>query len=113
MSAGNDEFECCSCGACCASFRVSFYWAELDTRELPETAIEQLTPWHACMAGTNSSSPRCTALQGVVGRRVYCTLYRHRPSPCREVQAGDTQCVKARLNCNLTAPTDLAVNAGE
>ena len=112
-------FDCRDCGACCASFRVSFYWAEAEAFGLPEALVEQLSPWYACMAGTNVASPRCQALQGKVGHRVSCAVYRQRPSPCREVQPGDAQCGKARLAWRLPAlvvppteePPGLAVKA--
>ena len=37
------SLDCCSCGACCATFRVSFYWAEAAIRGLPSDLVEQLT----------------------------------------------------------------------
>ena len=58
---------CQACGACCASFRVSFYWAEAEARGLPAEFTEQLNPWFSCMAGTNQRAPRCDALAGEVG----------------------------------------------
>ena len=85
---------CQQCGACCAAFRVSFYWAEADA--LPAPYIERINPWMACMAGTNSASPRCGALQGTIGSSVDCTVYDQRPSPCREVEPGDAKCARAR-----------------
>src|SRR5688572_21703243 len=75
---------CQRCGACCAHFRVSFYWSETRANDLPESAVEQVTPLLACMAGTNQPKPRCHALAGRVGEWVSCQLYAHRPSPCRE-----------------------------
>ena len=48
---------CMTCGACCAYFRVSFYWAEADD-------AGGLVP---------------SALTAV-----HCTIYENRPSPCRE-----------------------------
>ena len=95
--------DCRNCGACCASFRVSFYWAEADAIGLPEGLLEQITPWHVCMTGTNSALPRCFALTGEIGKHVVCRLYEQRPSPCREVQAGDTQCARARRRYGLPA----------
>src|SRR5690606_27655855 len=53
---------CTSCGACCAHFRVSFYWAEGE--RIPEALQEPLTPIYNCMAGTNRPKPRCVALEG-------------------------------------------------
>lgn len=94
---------CLDCGACCASFRVSFYWAEAVSLGLPDTVLEQASPWHACLRGTNQPAPRCHALQGEVGQSVSCSLYAQRPSPCREVRAGDAQCRKARQRHGLPA----------
>jgi uncharacterized protein len=92
---------CQQCGACCASFRVSFYWAEIPARDLPESAVEKVTPHLACMAGTNRSEPHCVALEGGVGKSVSCRLYAQRPSPCREVEPGDAQCNRARARHGL------------
>lgn len=92
---------CLDCGACCANFRVSFYWAEAEG--LPEELVEPLTPLMACMRGTNSKAPRCAALQGEVGGEVACTVYERRTSPCREVQAGDAKCLQARAAHGLVA----------
>lgn len=87
---------CLACGACCMSYRVSFYWAEPDAAGLPPAMTEQLTPHIACMAGTNAARPRCGALRCGADGTVACTVYAHRPSPCREVQIGDEKCNKAR-----------------
>lgn len=87
---------CLSCGACCASFRVSFYWAEAEALGLPEELVEMVNHHYSCMAGTNSSTPYCLALQGDIGVLVACSVYASRPSPCHEVQSGDAQCQKAR-----------------
>jgi Fe-S-cluster containining protein len=87
---------CTRCGACCAAFRVSFYWAEAATRGLPEELTEKIGPVHACMAGTNRAVPHCAALAGTVGGEVRCTVYEARPSPCREVEPGDDKCRRAR-----------------
>jgi len=92
---------CQRCGACCAHFRVSFYWAEATARELPDTAVEQVTPLLACMAGTNQPEPRCHALDGQVGQSVSCRLYALRPSPCRELQPGEEKCNRARARHGL------------
>lgn len=87
---------CQRCGACCASFRVSFYWTEAAQNGLPDAAIEQISPHLGCLAGTNQPQPRCHALAGEVGGAVACLRYAQRPSPCREVQPGDEKCTRAR-----------------
>ncbi len=87
---------CRQCGACCATFRVSFYWAEAEVLKLPDNLIENLGPTYSCMAGTNSCAPRCQALAGEIGKEVECTVYAQRPSPCIELQPGDDKCSRAR-----------------
>lgn len=100
---------CLSCGACCAAFRVSFYWAEADDSpggQVPAALTERLTPHLRCMRGTNCETPRCNQLQGEVpGGR--CAIYAQRPSPCRELVPYDAagepnrQCQKARAMYGL------------
>ncbi len=78
---------CLRCGACCAHFRVSFYWTEADPSRggtVPPDLAEDLTPVLSCMKGTNQAHPRCAALIGEIGRGVRCAIYEGRPSPCRE-----------------------------
>jgi Fe-S-cluster containining protein len=89
---------CLSCGACCMTYRVSFYWAEADARGLPPELTEQVTPFYSCMAGTNARQPRCAALQAGEGAAVTCSVYEQRPAPCREVQTGDERCLRARAH---------------
>jgi Fe-S-cluster containining protein len=74
---------CLRCGACCAAFRVSFYWAE----PVPPELTVRVTPFLAAMDGTDRPEPRCVALHGELGREVRCTAYEARPSPCREFGA--------------------------
>ncbi|MFC3395638.1 YkgJ family cysteine cluster protein [Brenneria rubrifaciens] len=100
---------CMHCGACCAYFRVSFYWAEANDGggSVPVLLTEPLSPFLRCMAGTNSKQPRCTALEGDIGESVRCSIYTHRPSPCREfMQSGDNgqrneACDRARMHYGL------------
>src|SRR5690606_9793162 len=78
-----------SCGACCAHFRVSFYWAEAEPflgGSVPADRTEQLSPTRLVMRGTQARTPRCSALAGVVGEAAQCSIYPLRPSPCRELQ---------------------------
>ena len=96
--------DCQHCGACCASFRVSFYWAEAGDATpggVPVALTEAVGPHHRCMRGTHARQPHCAALDGQVGRQVACRVYAQRPSPCREVMPGDAQCLKARARHGL------------
>lgn len=74
---------CSDCGACCRYFRVSFYHGELDTQPgglVPAELCTQITPFRACMKGTEAGSGRCIAL----GDDMRCGIYEQRPSVCRE-----------------------------
>jgi len=100
----DDEFDCQRCGACCAVFRVSFYWAEADDAPggtVPVALTRPVGTLHRCMAGTEARPVRCVALQGEVGRSVGCGIYEQRSSTCRSVQPGDEQCLKARATHEL------------
>ena len=90
---------CLTCGACCAFFRVSFYWAEGES--MPAKAVEPLTAVYSCMKGTNQQQPRCVMLIGEIGQQVSCNMYEQRSSSCKDVQAGDVQCHKARAGYGL------------
>lgn len=74
---------CRTCGACCASFRVSFYWAE----PVPVQLTQRITPLFVAMKGTAAPPRRCVALDGAIGVDSTCTIYDDRPSPCREFAA--------------------------
>lgn len=75
---------CLECGACCAHYRVSFYWRE----EVPEHLTVDQSDFRKAMKGTAEKSPRkCIALSGQIGKRASCTIYENRPTPCRDFQA--------------------------
>jgi len=102
---------CMTCGACCAYFRVSFYWAEADDAGgvVPVDLTEPLSLLMRNMRGTNDRTPRCAALQGEPGSCVSCGIYEQRPSPCREfAMSGEDDvvneaCDRARARHGLPA----------
>ncbi|WP_375055440.1 YkgJ family cysteine cluster protein [Zobellella sp. DQSA1] len=101
MSGGNP---CLTCGACCAFFRVSFYWGEIhSTFMVPEELTEPVGPTRLAMLGTNRAQPHCAALEGEVGSCVSCRIYPNRPSPCRDFEANDADgaCNRARAAYGL------------
>ncbi|MBU0674264.1 MAG: YkgJ family cysteine cluster protein [Proteobacteria bacterium] len=82
--------KCLSCGACCTSFRVSFYWAEgndVTRGGVPVHLTEKLTAFRRVMIGTNRSQPRCIALSGTIGYEVKCVIHCQRASTCRDFEA--------------------------
>lgn len=100
----SDTSPCLRCGACCCSYRVSFYWAESTaTAEgwVPVELTNSLNILSRCMKGTDVPQPRCVALQGEVGQAVSCSIYAQRPSPCHEVTPGDDFCRRARQHHGL------------
>jgi len=81
---------CIRCGACCAFYRVSFYWAEAEDFTpggIPLEMTQKLNDFRLSMKGTSGSSPRCVALNGFIGRRVACSIYERRSSICRSFEA--------------------------
>ena len=99
------EFDCQRCGACCAAFRVAFYWGESDQLPgglVPIALTQPLRHHELCMRGTDSKEPHCIALQGRLGEWVSCAIYDRRPSPCREVTPGDRHCLAARARRGIS-----------
>ncbi|MBV8667019.1 MAG: YkgJ family cysteine cluster protein [Burkholderiaceae bacterium] len=86
-----EDNPCLSCGACCAQFRVSFYFGELDTQPggwVPVALTSKVNDFRAAMKGTESGGGRCTALRGEVGKPgISCSIYPLRSSTCREFSA--------------------------
>ncbi|HEX4869695.1 MAG TPA: YkgJ family cysteine cluster protein [Moraxellaceae bacterium] len=100
----SESSPCLRCGACCSTFRVSFYWAETSAHpvgRVPVALTNSLGPVTRCMQGTDQPQPRCVALRGTVGEGVSCAIYAERPSVCHEVQPGDACCAKARAHHGL------------
>ena len=106
----SSDHPCLRCGACCAAFRVAFYWAEAAPAKpdgVPAGLVETVRPNILAMRGTNAAAPHCIALEGQVGEHVSCRIYAARPSPCRELQASyedgqaSPQCDRARARYGL------------
>lgn len=84
---------CQTCGACCARFRVSFYWGEADDAPggiVPAQLTEVVSPHLRCMKGTAIEPAHCVALEGEVGKWTSCRIYPWRPSTCREFDVLET-----------------------
>jgi Fe-S-cluster containining protein len=105
---------CQSCGACCAFFRVSFYWREAEEAAegriapVPQELTDNGTPMFRVMKGTSDKHHvRCVALEGKVGSSVSCSIYTLRPTPCREFSASfeegehEPRCDQARMKYNM------------
>jgi len=97
---------CQGCNACCRHFRISFYQGELDTQPggfVPADMTIQITPFRACMKGTESGYGSCIALQS----NGQCGIYENRPSVCREFPVYmpdgtmNTECMRLRAIYNI------------
>lgn len=105
---------CLSCGACCAYFKVAFYWAEADRfvgGTVPGELTEATDRHRVVMKGTAAKPVRCVALHGEIGVAAKCTIYANRPSPCRELEPSwesgkaNDQCDRARAAHGLAPLT--------
>lgn len=111
-SVGLKPHPCLSCGACCASFRVSFYWREANSFEhenaVPIELTEDVTSMARCMKGTNvHHNNKCIALRGKIGEKAWCEVYEKRSSTCRNFRASyengqrNPRCDEARAKHGL------------
>lgn len=111
---------CHSCGACCAYFRVAFYWREAESFPDQES-FEDLDSLKRQMRGTNQKHGlRCCKLEGKVGEQVSCSMYKDRPTPCREFRASyengeqNQRCDEARAHYGMAPlrPRDWPLREG-
>lgn len=111
---------CVRCGACCATFRVSFHWSEAQPDNPdgpPAELVMPLRRHELAMRGTEGSHPRCIGLRGTIGVDGHCGIYPNRPSVCREVEPSwefgrhSPQCDKGRIAHGLKplTPEDWAM----
>ena len=101
---------CLECGACCAFYRASFYWAESDLAQpsgVPSELTEKMNDFRLFMRGSNGSRPRCIALMGIIGKKVHCSIYNRRASVCQDFPPSwennihNERCDKARAAWGL------------
>jgi len=100
-------FDCQRCGACCCNARDNREegfgdWVEIE-RGAPLLRRRQLSD--LVVRGEDGrphlrldDNGRCAALRGRVGDSVRCTIYSVRPRPCRRVEPGDSDCLRARAD---------------
>ncbi len=105
---------CLGCGACCAYYRASFYWAECEefsSNGVPSHFTQKLNDFYVVMQGTNRAKPYCIALSGIIGCDAYCAIYTRRASVCRNFEPSwyanqrNVRCDQARLAWGLVPLT--------
>jgi uncharacterized protein len=112
------RFDCQACGACCLNTQRNRALKTLEYVEVTATdalftqsadVLERLTVrnadgrLHLRMIGEDE---RCASLDGDVGEGVTCQIYALRPSGCRELEAGDDECLRARKMHGLPLTSD-------
>lgn len=101
------SWDCTRCGACCFNARSNEeagkvdYVPIYDRRSKLLTRADLLTKYVRMNTDNEphlrlDPSGRCSALKGKLGHSVKCVVYPHRPAPCRRVQVGDPECIRAR-----------------
>ena len=105
-------FDCTRCGACCTNAdenRVEGYAAYVDVGEREALWKHQKLVQRYVTRDAEGKAhlkldagQRCTALAGKLGKRVRCEIYALRPAPCRRVEAGDADCLRARRERGIT-----------
>ncbi|NLY13941.1 MAG: YkgJ family cysteine cluster protein [Gammaproteobacteria bacterium] len=82
----SDNNPCLTCGACCAYFRVSFFWGECQSAggTVPDELVAPINSTYVAMIGTESKPARCTALSGELGSNVSCSIYANRSTSCQD-----------------------------
>jgi Fe-S-cluster containining protein len=107
---GEPVYDCTRCGACCVNPPDNVAEGYTDYIEVaPRDSLRQksqLLSRYTVEAGGKVhmrllADQRCKALTGSVGRRVRCSIYALRPSPCRRVQAGSELCLRYRRGQGL------------
>ena len=100
------DYDCRSCGACCANPDENrregvVEWVEVRDREplLDDARLtRRLVVENA--AGERhlrlDADGRCLALRGRMGRHTTCMIYGLRPEGCRRIEPGDARCRQYR-----------------
>lgn len=105
-----DDFDCQSCGACCAT---SADWPRFSTEDDAALALIPDAMVAADLSGMRCEDGRCAALTGAVGTHTACAIHPLRPEVCRACMPGDPECVIARDRWSLFVPEAWRASAYE
>ena len=91
------DLDCRTCGACCG------YASPDPAQRLTLRVVDDAEAGGEVLERQRDAAGylRCYLLRGVIGRRVACSIYRERPSVCREVAPGSRICMDARKEVGL------------
>jgi Fe-S-cluster containining protein len=104
-------YDCTRCGACCTNpdeNRAEHFVDYVEVRP-GDTLLEEPALVRRLVIYNAEGVPhlrldrdgKCLALRGAVGKRVRCTIYEHRPTGCRRVEAGSPRCLEHRRERGL------------
>lgn len=104
----NANYDCQTCGACCATFDVALMGTDWERFE-STPRLRALTVLHQGRTGPpillmrrDAGTGRCVALAGPL-HRCACLIYSERPGLCAEFEAGSADCLAARARIGLPA----------
>lgn len=92
------DFDCQTCGACCA---YSPTWPRFSTEDEAALDLVPASLVSADLSGMRCEGSRCSALMGEVGAATSCSIYAVRPDVCRACLPGDEDCLMARRRFGL------------
>jgi Fe-S-cluster containining protein len=110
-------FDCQSCGACCynpAHNRAEGFFEYVQVMNDDVMMAPEHDDVRARLTYTNEKGEvhllltpheqRCVGLAGAIGRKVKCTIYDVRPSPCRNMTPGSEKCLARRAEWGIGEP---------
>jgi hypothetical protein len=92
--------DCRTCGACC---REAYHSVTVSMRDPVVWQEPALIVRHGARFEIRREGPRCAALVVEGSSQYSCSIYEHRPRPCREFEAGGRHCLDARRRVGLSA----------
>ena len=107
-------YDCTMCGACCMNSAENqaegYRWyIEIDD---PKSQLLTRKDWQRKLVEHDEdgvphvrilSDGRCAALEGSLGKRCACGIYKHRPSGCKRIEPGDVNCERARAERGISS----------
>ena len=115
----NREFDCQTCGACCASPYTGDAYVALDDGEAKRLTLRGLPvifqqqggdpPEFLPKLGTKldaHATKVCAAFGGSVRSSCFCSIYEERPNACRQFDVGGNACREARRRMGFTEAHD-------
>lgn len=106
--------DCGACGACCIADWDEPHYVDLlpedvtrleraySSRTIDKLVYRDNGEAESLLTRENTQGHVvCVALRGVVGRKVGCRIYEHRPDVCRDFRPGSQACRSARRTAGL------------